>query len=170
MKEWIIRTLKRVFSDVRSAIISLIVVAIVGGTAGLLAVSESALNFFLSVIQIETPFWATASLLILLYLFIKIQFQKSLPPQNDNDHLVSYGDFKWLVSTINGRFWALSETPYCAKHDSKLIITPAGQYICPEVIGGKCDTKILNRSDIPLIRNMAESYIESATNSYKTKH
>jgi len=170
MKEWLGQQLKSIFSDARKSVVSLLVFALVGGAAGILALSETVLSLFLEFLQTETPLWATLLILALSLLFVKTKSRNPSQPPNDETHLISYNGFKWLVSTVNGKFWSLSDTPYCPEHDSQLILSPGGQYMCSELISSKCSTKILDYKELEMLRNMANSYAESKVNGYETKH
>lgn len=170
MKEWVLQALKSVFSDIRKSVITLLVAAFVGGTAGIIALSETALTLFIELMQMEVPLWAALLIFGLSFLYAKIRTKRLSQSPSDEAHLLSYNGFKWLVSTINGKFWSISDIPYCPVHDSQLILSPAGQYMCPELINSKCDTKILNYKELEMLRNMANSHAESKVNGYETKH
>jgi hypothetical protein len=90
MKQVITKIAKALFSDARKAIIGAIVLALVGGTGGLLYLSKTALAFSIAKSTMPIPLWA-AILLILLcgfYTHLKIrQHRKSYNPPTIQEDL-----------------------------------------------------------------------------------
>lgn len=80
MKQTLIKTIKAIFSDTRASIISLIVVALVGGYAGLLYLSKTILDESLLLLNTPTPLWATIALVFVtgVYVYLKISKSHSL--------------------------------------------------------------------------------------------
>lgn len=77
MKKLIIKILKTIFSDARQVIIGVIVLALFGGTTGVLYLSKTALAFSISILTIPTPLWATIALVLLLVLYVQLKGKKS---------------------------------------------------------------------------------------------
>jgi len=71
LKATITRYLKAIFSDVRQAIVGAIVLALVGGTAGLLYLSKSLLSFSIQIANTPTPLWATVALVLVLGIYVR---------------------------------------------------------------------------------------------------
>lgn len=90
-KELIIKGIKTIFGDTRQTIVSIVVVALVGGYSGLLYLSKTALEISLLILNIKTPLWATTLLVLLccLYTYLKV-IQKPDPsssPKNFTDQI-----------------------------------------------------------------------------------
>ena len=66
----LIKILKSIFSDVRQVIVGSIFLLIVGGTAGLLALSQKSLSFAAQIANIQMPLWVTIVLVLLLGVYI----------------------------------------------------------------------------------------------------
>ena len=64
MKQWLLNRIKKIFENTESAITAVIVVALLGGSAGILALSKNALYYFLQIVNIPTPLWVTTALVI----------------------------------------------------------------------------------------------------------
>ena len=76
------------FSDARKAIIGAIVLALVGGTGGLLYLSKTLLDFSVAIATISTPLWATIFLILLCGLYTSLRLRRhqhplQLPPNQE---------------------------------------------------------------------------------------
>lgn len=71
--------LKSLFSDVRQAIVGVIVIALLGSIGGLLYLSKTALYFSIAILNTPTPLWATIALVLLVgvYIYLKISRNQS---------------------------------------------------------------------------------------------
>ena len=76
-KEKLLNSIKTIFGDTRQAIVSIIVLALVGGSSGLLYLSKTALDFFLQLLRIPTPLWAAILLVLLCCLYIYLKTHKT---------------------------------------------------------------------------------------------
>ena len=84
------KLLKSIFSDVRSTIIGLCVIAVVGGTSGLLYLSKTALSFSIAILNTKTSLWVTILLVLTccLYTYLKVRLcQKTQNPPNIKEEL-----------------------------------------------------------------------------------
>lgn len=100
MKKLIIKILKTIFSDVRQAIVALIVVFLVSSIGGLLYLSKTALAFSVSILTIPIPLWATIVLVLLLVLYVQLKGKKSQSSRIP-------------ISSACGAFWDSKFNMYC---------------------------------------------------------
>ena len=84
MKEWVIKILKTIASDVRQAAVPAILLLLIGGTGGLLLLSEKALDFARQSANIPTPLWATISLIFLCVLYTYLAARRKNPQKSPN--------------------------------------------------------------------------------------
>ncbi len=95
MKQKLTKILKSILSDVRKAIIALIVVGLVGGTSGLLYLSKTALSFSIALLNTATPLWATILLVLTccLYTYLRIRLYQNTykPPEIIEELYEAYG-------------------------------------------------------------------------------
>jgi len=121
------------FSDARKAIIGAIVLALVGGTGGLLYLSKTLLDFSIAIATMSTPLWATILLFLLfgLYSYLKLrQHQHSYKPPNIQEELREafgvYWNDQYKLRCLRCR-WPLkcasknfdSSVFFCSKCDTK---------------------------------------------------
>lgn len=163
MRQMLIKILKTIFSDMRQAAIPAIALLLVGGSAGLLLLSEKALDFVIQIANISTPLWATIALAILccVYTYLKAsQLQKqnhSLTASNVNTVLIEIGNFKWNVIISKDNEFEIHPIPYCKLHETRFI--PFKEvYICPAYQLG-CGS-IIKKQDVKLQYDVAHSFIE----------
>jgi hypothetical protein len=90
MRKMIIKILKPIFSDARQAIIGVIVLALLGGTTGVLYRSKTALAFSIAILTTPTPLWATIVLVLLILAYIKT---KSIHSSKTPKLLRAYGAY-----------------------------------------------------------------------------
>lgn len=88
MKEWLIKRIKKLFENIESTITTVIVLALLSGSIGILALSKKALNVFLQIANIPTPLWATIVLVLLVTVYKneKISLISSLQLYNQIFH------------------------------------------------------------------------------------
>jgi hypothetical protein len=166
IRDWLIKRIKKAFENTEATITSVIVIALLGGSATILAISKKALNFSLQILTTPTPLWATILLVLLGYLYIYLKFrqiQASSAPRTTtaNEYKIGYftiGKLKWKTKIYESGDFEVDKYPICIKHD--LTFVYGNSYIyCPENLYGRCDNKIYdsNRSQI---YEAAKSYIE----------
>ena len=158
-------TLKLLFSDIRQAIVAVIVIALLGSIGGLLYLSKTALYFSIAILNTLIPLWATIALVLLVGVYI---YQKKSRNQSYSKVvLYAVNNLKWKVSINNVGSYRVSKTPYCKKHELKLIqSTNCVAWKCPKL--SECYTKI-NNSNIRNLRQKALSHIERAVRDKKIK-
>lgn len=79
------------------------------------------------------------------------------------------GELKWKVTAYQNGSFSVDEIPYCKTHDLKFIVTRAGQYMCPEVIGSKCESRILDHDEPPFLLSIVKPKAELKVCKYETK-
>ncbi len=163
MKQWLLKRIKKLFENTESTITTVIVLALLGGSAGILALSKKALTFFLQISNISTPLWATISLILLccLYTYLKASkySKKNLPLDTSlaNAILIEIGNFKWNVTILEDNKFEIHPIPYCKVHETRFV--PFKEvYICPAYQLG-CGS-IIKKIDLKLQYDVAYSFIE----------
>lgn len=159
-REWLKQRIKKAFENTESTITSVIVLALFGGSATILAVSKKALSVFLQIITIPTPLWATILLVLLGYLYIYLKFRKaSVPPPNETSiEYFTVGKQKWEATIYNNRLLSINEKPICMQHDLLFIYTNRF-YICPEVENNNCKN-VIDAKNHYKVKAIATSYIK----------
>jgi hypothetical protein len=167
MREWLKQRIKKLFENTESTITNIILLALFGGSATILAVSKKALSVFLQIINTPTPLWATISLVLLGCGYIYLKFrklhssslsQKVEKPQKTSAQKIKYftlGNYKWKVDIYPGGGFSMDIFPICAIHDLKFIIKGDGMS-CPDP---GCKNTISKYDDYK-IHATAESHIE----------
>lgn len=167
MKQWLLKRIKKLFENTESTITTVIVLALLGGSAGILALSKKALTFFLQISNIPTPIWATILLVLLGCLYIYLKLRRSLsysesPPetqaQNARLEYITIGDHKWQIAIFKNGSFSVDKYPFCKKHDLKFIYRHNYIY-CPEVDKGNCKNEIHDNDQFKTYET-AKSYIE----------
>lgn len=74
-------------------------------------------------------------------------FSSNKKEPTNTSFLLEDGDLKWKVTDHKNGTCSVDEIPYCKNHNLKFMRTPAGQYMCPETIGSKCNSHILSSED-----------------------
>jgi len=121
MKEWLIRRIKKAGENIESTLTQVVSLALFGGSVAILALSKTALNFALQLVNTPTPLWATIVLAFLssVYIYIKTSRSHSLsPPQKPKNYKYcpecDYGiDAKNLESYCHCGTKYLAKCPEC---------------------------------------------------------
>ena len=168
MKQWLLNRIKKIFENTESAITAVIVVALLGGSAGILALSKNALYYFLQIVNIPTPLWVTTALVIVSCGYIYAKFLKYPTKLNQADQesktrqVVKYfsiGNYKWKTIIYESDSFEVDEYPFCIKHDLRFIFGGDGKY-CPGTEKERCNNK-LSKYDEFKIYQSAKSIIEN---------
>ena len=130
MKEWLIKRIKKLFENIESTITTVIVLALLGSSIGILALSKKALNVFLQIANIPTPLWATIVLVLLLTVYIKMKKSLSSPASNYIIKYFTIGKFKWKTKIYDYGSFEVEEYPFCVTHDLQFIYGDRSKY-CP---------------------------------------
>jgi len=82
----IIKILKAILCDARRTIIGVIVLALLGGTTGVLYLSRTALDFSIAILTTPTPLWATIAMVFLLGVYIHLRSRRPRLPSGISFH------------------------------------------------------------------------------------
>jgi hypothetical protein len=171
LKVALLKLLKLIAADTRSAIVSLVVGCLILAGGGILALSKTALSHTIHILSIPTPLWVTILLILLCCAYIylkpaKIQSKPtrglSLPPP-----IIKYFSvdlLKWKTKIYRDDYFEVDETPICIKHDLPLIYYD-NYYQCPEADKRNCKI-LLNRNERYKIYETAKSYIEKRVRNH----
>jgi hypothetical protein len=122
----------------------------------------------------NSPIWLViiSTLICVCYFhFARVkEFKPVQPKPEPEEFLIEDSGFKWLVMDHKNGSSSVDQIPFCAVHDSVLVMTPSKQYMCRETIGSKCDCKVLKPSEISFHWSLAKSKANSIITKYKTKH
>lgn len=171
LKEILKSYTKKLFSDWHSAIIALIVTSLFLGTGAVYIFFQTLWLAIINTILLPTPLWASLAwgLLLLIYVYLKTPKKHSLYHPQSESFLIEDNDVKWKVTHKNNGSFTVDDNPYCKYHDTRYIQTAGGQYMCPDVIGSKCKSRIVNDDEIELLHKLAKSKAEKHINQYETK-
>ncbi len=160
MKQMLLKRIKKLFENIESTITTVIVLALAGGSIGILALSKKALNIFLHLANIPTPLWATIALVLLCVLYMYLRgnqyFQRKVPYHHPKEELIPVGSFKWMVRHANQNVLNIEGLPYCSEHECSFIPRDSN-WACP--ISG-CKSNV-SKYDLDSVGVAASSIIES---------
>jgi hypothetical protein len=112
MRAWLKERIKKAFENTESTITSVIVLALFGGSAAILAVYKKALGFFLQILTTPTPLWATILLIPLCYLYIYLKLRKTPLSSIPLQQLLPQDDLNTLTLKF-GIYWDKNKQPHC---------------------------------------------------------
>ncbi|MFH1021274.1 MAG: hypothetical protein V1782_11805 [Pseudomonadota bacterium] len=158
MKQMLLHILKTLSADARKTIFGVILLAILGGTGGVLYLSRTALNYGIETANILTPLWATIASALLCCVYIYINTQKILNKINESNQVLCSP----VAKTDNGK-----EVPLkFIYHKNLLWLSDDLAPFCPacyEVNGKIIHVKLLHESN-----NMEEwNYYECHNCAYR---
>ena len=159
MKQWLIKRIKKLFENIESTITTVIVIALLGGSLGILALSKRALNFFLQIINIPTPIWATILLVLLVFAYLKI---KKAHSSSKSDYITKYftiGNYKWETKIYDYGYFEVDKYPICTIHDLKFIFGHNEKY-CPGPENETCKNRLSEYDEFKIYES-AKSIIEN---------
>lgn len=178
MKQWLLKRIKKLFENIESTITTVIVLALLGGSIGILALSKKALNVFLQIANIPTPLWATIAVvfLVMVYIYLRTKRVNSLPPPKYKTEHFTINNLKWETKVYDYGSFEVENTPICSEHDlpfiygdlshdSSLISDNSSRY-CPEFEKGNCENRIWD-SEYDKIYATAKSYIDKQIRNKK---
>ena len=89
LKQMPIKALRAITADMRRAIIGVVVVALVGGYAGLLGLSKTVLETSSRILNTSTPLWVSISLILLcaLYTYLAVRRKNPQKPPNVDEEV-----------------------------------------------------------------------------------
>lgn len=165
MKQWLIQRIKKLFENIESTITTIIVLALLGGSIGILALSKKALTVFLQIANIPTPLWVTIVLVLLVVGYIKI---KKSSPSSDPNYIIRYfpiDNLKWKVKVYDHGYFEVDKISICLEHDLPLIHENI-YYYCPEFRKKNCKITI-NHNEYSSVFETAKSYIDKEIRNKK---
>jgi len=166
-KQWLLNRLKKAFENTESTITSIIVLAVLGGSVGILSFSQKALSFFLQLLKTPTPLWATIALVFLAGICIYLKLHKPYPSTapKPKTKYISIGRYKWKTKIYDNGHFEIDKYPYCIEHDLKFIHGRGGKY-CPGTEKEKCNNKLPDHDEFKVYES-AKSIIENKVRNNK---
>lgn len=157
MLKRLMKCIKKFLSTLLHNILATILVAIIGIQV-LISWATGTLNILLQTIKSPVPLWATIALVLLVALYVYTKTSKS----HASSKILFYevNNLKWKVVIDKSGSFTVSETPYCNKHELKLVISSnLIVWNCPKLL--ECGTKV-DDLDIHNLYRKALSHIEKA--------
>jgi len=164
----LLKLLKSIGIDTRSAIVSLIVAGFVVAGGGILSISKTALSYTALFLNIKMPLWATTALIVLCCLYTYVKATKIPTKFNQADQasknppVIRYfpiGNYKWATTIYENGHFDVDKYPFCIKHDLRFIFSSDAKY-CPGTEKERCGNK-LGKHDEFKIYETAKSIIEN---------
>lgn len=131
--------LKKVFSDLHSVLIGIVLTAILSG-GGIYLFFRNLWTQLKNIVQSPTPLWAAIALTSICCLYIYLKDLKNQPIQNTDvqskkspPYEIKYlttEKYKWEVSVYKNGNFELNDYPICVEHNLKFIFGNRGKY-CP---------------------------------------
>jgi hypothetical protein len=168
MKQWLIQRTKKLFENIESTITTVIVLALLGGSIGILALSKKALTYFLQIANIPTPLWATIALAFVVVGYIYLKKRKKIQSSEPSDYKLCYftiGNYKWEVKVYKSGNFKVNDYPFCVKHDLRFIFGSNRTY-CPGTENEQCNN-YLSKHDEFTVFEAAKSIIENKIRNKK---
>ena len=170
MKQWLIKILKTIVSDVRQAVVPTILLSLAGGIAGLIFLWQKASSVAVQIAKIPTPLWATIALVLLccVYIYLKsARLQLSAPTSSKKPKTVYFpiGKYKWETKVYDDGSFEVSKYPFCVKHDLRFIFASHWKY-CPGTENEKCDNSLSDNDEFKVYET-AKSIIENLVRNKK---
>ena len=165
MLNLLLKWLTKFLSTLLNNIFAVILVSAIGIPA-LISWATGTLNILIQAIKAPTPLWGTIVLVLLsgVYIYLKKPKDQSC----SKAILYTVDNLKWEVTINSFGNYNVSKTPYCIKHELKLIqSTNRVVWKCPKL--SECYTKI-NNSNIRNLRKKALSHIEKAVRDKNIKY
>jgi hypothetical protein len=153
--------LKKVISDLHSAIISLIVFALLG-LGSIFLFSKTLWNYIKIIIQSSTPLWLTIVLVLVVPIYVHFKKQKTHLSSSKRDYEIRYftiGNYKWETKIYKSGYFEVDKYPFCVKHDLRFILGSYEKY-CPGPENGRCNNSISSHDEFKIYES-AKSIIES---------
>ena len=158
--------LKKVFSDLHSAIVGIIVGAIILIIGSIYLFAKNLWIALINTIQSPTPLWATVILVfvVLAYIYLKTIKNHLLSdsPESKPDYIIKQfpiGKYKWEAKIYENNYFEVDEYPLCITHDLRFIFGSNEKY-CPHIENSKRCNSSLNKYDEFATYEAAKSIIE----------
>lgn len=162
MKEPILSKLKalsqkwlvKIFSDVHSAIVGMVVLALISSIGVVAYFFQTLWLALITAMQLPTPLWLTIVLALVagLYIFLNKGLSHSSVQPKPKTCFFTTGKLKWNFE-INGDRFKIDKYPYCVNHDVKFIFSHNKKY-CPGTLGEKCDNYLSDRDEFKVYESV----------------
>jgi hypothetical protein len=160
----IIKSLKLILSDIRSAIVAWAVGLLLASFGvGILYLYITAKDATIAIMTTPTPLWLTTLLVLACCAYISLKFRQlylshntpnKTPSENSKILYRVIGNYKWKVEIYPSGHFKVDHLPFCAKHDKKFIFKDGKS--CPD---HDCKNNISTYDDYR-VKAAAESDIE----------
>lgn len=152
--------IKKLLSDLHSAIVSIAVAALFLAVGGMYIFAKNVWDALAKILQSPTPIWATMFLVLAVLAYIYLKSQKRYPykPNNPKIKYFTIGKYKWEVKIYDSGSFSVEKYPYCVDHDLKFIFGNRGKY-CPGTEREKCNNQISEHDEFKIYES-AKSIIE----------
>ena len=164
IKEYI----NKLFSDVHSAIVGIIVAALFLSIGSVYLFAKNLWIELLKTIQLPTPLWATVALVFVVSAYIYSKQKKHLQSSKSPDYKISYftiGNYKWQTKIYDNGYFEVEKYPYCVTHDLKFIFGSHRKY-CPGPENRKCNNSLSEYDEFEVYES-AKSIIENKIKNKK---
>ncbi|MDP1667051.1 MAG: hypothetical protein Q8L79_18255 [Methylobacter sp.] len=123
LKKILFKLSASLFSDLRSAFVSIMITLVVGGSSGLLFFVESARTATIETLQKPQPLWVSIALALIVILYTYQKTHSLQPPRAKPPKLkwFTYCDMKWKVLISDSDF-KVDKVPFCIDHDQQFIV------------------------------------------------
>jgi hypothetical protein len=164
----LIEYIKKIFSDLHSAIVGAIVTAIILSIGSIYLFAKNLWNAIINTIRLPTPLWATIALVFVVMAYIYLKQQKKIQSSKLHDYKTCYftiGNYKWETKIYEGGYFEVEKYPFCIKHDLRFIFGRNEKY-CPGTEKERCNNR-LSEYDEFAIYESAKSIIENKIRNKK---
>jgi len=165
LKELSSAYIKKLFADLHSAVVSVVVVAFFLGVGGIYLFAKNVWNPLINILQTPTPLWATIALVLLVALYIQTKIKliaetsQLLPVKKIKIKFFDIGDYRWKATIYRPDYFELDKYPYCPIHDTRFIFGRDKKF-CPGNDNNICKNNLPKRDEFSEYE-AAKSIIES---------
>ncbi len=123
MRNALIKWLKKIFSDIHSALIAIIVLGLISGTGIIYRFYKNLWFSIKSTILSPTPLWATIILVfvVLVYIYLKTKKTDSSSAPNYKIEYFPIENLKWKTKIYDDEHFEVERISICKEHDLPLI-------------------------------------------------
>ena len=164
LKKILLGWVRKLFHDLHSAIVSIVVTVLVFGGGGSYISSENIRIAIHETMLSPTPIWVSTALvfLVVVYVYWKNRKVHSNKKPNFDVAFFTIGGAKWKIKIYEDWF-EVDEYPFCAKHDVQFIFAHNKKH-CPGILGERCDNNLSDRKYFEIyesVKSMVESKIRN---------
>jgi len=151
MRKLLTSWLKKIFSDLHSAIIGIAFGSLLAGGTGIYFFAKNLWNKLTYIMQSPTPLWGTIALVFLLGVYFYLRNQRTirtfiLSHDFPSFIFVQTGIYKWKVTIAKDGSFEIDPTPFCVEHDIYLMKFDQGYRCAGSGDGNGCKAKLDNAS------------------------